>query len=290
MVSVVIVNWNTRDLLHNCLATLQEELTSNDEIIVVDNCSTDGSAEMVRERFPLVKLSAEKSNWGYAKGNNLGFLLSSQPFVLTLNSDTEIPAGSIQTALNRLIALPQYGCATVRLQGKDGETQKSVRGFPSIQGIFGDLSGLGRRAPNSRWDSYRMTGFDYGMTQDAPQPMGTYLLFRREALEEIGAAKEPFDEQFPIFFNEVDLLYRLHAAGWPCRYFADLHVIHYGGESTKQVKKPMVWESHKSLLRYLKKHQLKGIGVLALPLLALLIYGAAMLRARGYHAGFRPQR
>lgn len=284
MISVVIVNWNTRDFLEKCLESLAQDRDLLD-VIVIDNASSDGSANLVRERFPWVRLLAETANHGYAKGNNLGFRASKGEFVLTLNSDTVVPLGLIPEAAERLATLPEIGIGAVRLVEPSGRTQKSVRGWPSVIGIAGDILGLSKKLPGSAWDSYRMNGFDYDLTQDAPQPMGTFLLFKREALESLELPE--FDEQFPIFFNEVDLLYRLLQKGWTCRYFADLAITHYGGESTKQVKKPMVWESHRSLFRYLRKHT-KGASRLALPLLWMVITIGAFVRARGWSAGFRP--
>jgi GT2 family glycosyltransferase len=114
--------------------------------------------------------------------------------------------------------------------------------------------------------------------------MGTFLLFRREALPD---PKHPFDEGFPIFFNEVDLLFRMKSAGWDCLYTPNAQIFHHGGESTKQVKKSMIWESHRSLVRYLRKHSGTVASRLGLPFVAAAIYAAAFVRAKGYHAGFR---
>jgi GT2 family glycosyltransferase len=118
--------------------------------------------------------------------------------------------------------------------------------------------------------------------------MGTVLLFRREALAAVGDPKHPFDEAFPIFFNEVDLLKRLSDAGWPCLYTPRARILHHGGESTKLVRKSIIWESHRSLVRYLRKHGATGTRGLGLTLLLPIIYGAAFVRAKGYDAGFRP--
>ena len=117
--------------------------------------------------------------------------------------------------------------------------------------------------------------------------MGTFLLFRRTALETIGSPKRPFDESFPIFFNEVDLLYRLDNAGWKCLYTPVARIKHYGGESTKQVRKNMIWESHRSLIHYFRKHHGTGFGAVGLPFLTVAIYLAAFVRAKGYHVGFK---
>jgi GT2 family glycosyltransferase len=285
MLSVVIVNWNTRELLHKCLDSLLKFSTGPMEIIVVDNASTDGSAEMVEANFSEVHLIRPGANTGYAAGNNLGIEAASGDLILTLNPDTEFIDDSLSRCLTNFSNFPTYGVCSIRLVYPTGETQRSIRGFPTLSGIFGDLTGLRRFLPSL--DSYRLSRFDYESEQDAPQPMGSFLLFRKVALEAIGSAKKPYDENFPIFFNEVDLLKRLASAGWPCRYFPNEKVIHHGGEGTKQVRKAMIWESHRSLLRYLKKHG-PPLDLLLFPLAAVAIYTGAFIRARGYHAGFRP--
>ena len=285
MLSVLIVNWNTRDLLRACLASLREHpATGGMETIVVDNASADGSAAMVRDEFPEAILVASPVNTGYAKGNNLAFARAGGDRLLTLNPDTEVLEGTLDGALSALDRHPAAGAVAVRLVGTDGATQRSVRGFPTPLGIAGDLLKV-RRGP---LDAYRLARFDYEKEGPAPQPMGTFLLFRREALVAVGAPSKPFDEAFPIFFNEVDLLKRLDDAGWPTVYTPAVRVLHHGGESTKQVRKAMIWESHRSLVRYLKKHRGTGLGALALPLVAALVSLAAFVRARGTHEGFRP--
>lgn len=281
MLSVLIVNWNTRDLLRACLRSLREHpATGGMETIVVDNASSDGSAEIVRAEFPEVVLVASEVNTGYARGNNLAFARATGDALLTLNPDTEVYPGTLDAALDALARHPRAGAIAARLVGTDGRTQRSVRGFPTALNILGDALRVG--------DAYRLRRFDYEREGPAPQPMGTFLLFRCEALAAIGDPKKPFDESFPIFFNEVDLLKRLDEAGWPTVYTPAAQVLHHGGESTKQVRKAMIWESHRSLVRYLCKHAGTGPRRLALPLVSLAVYGAALFRAKGVHEGFRP--
>jgi len=288
VLSILIVNWNTRDLLADCLRSIQAHPPTRPfEIVVVDNASSDGSAEMVRQEFPEVILIASPVNTGYAKGNNNAFAVAKGDLLLTLNSDTAFLDDSLDRAADILEAHPKAGCLGVKQVGIDGAVQQSVRGFPTVLGIFGDVSGLGAKLGGT-WDAYRLARFDYRQEQTAPQPMGTFLMFRRAALAAIGDPAKPFDEEFPIFFNEVDLLYRLKKAGWDCLYTPNASIKHYGGESTKQVRKSMIWESHRSLVHYFRKHRGTGLGRVGLPFLAAGIYAAAFVRARGFHAGFRP--
>lgn len=288
MLSVVVVNWNTREWLRRCLEALQNFPASEaTEWIVVDNASADGSAAMVAEEFPQAKLLDMKANLGYAAGNNAGIAASSGDAILTLNPDAIVGPGVLDRCLEFLRWNPALGAVAPRLVDPDtGTAQASVRGFPSLLGLLGAVTGLGRVFPGSAFDSYLLTSFDYGRTQLAPQPMGTFLLFSRSALAAVGDPARPFDERFPIFFNEVDLLFRLAKAGYPCLYAASVEVGHAHGASTRQARKDMVWESHRSLLRYLAKH-LRGPRRLAIPLAAAAANVSAFLRTGGVHAGFR---
>lgn len=255
---------------------------------MVDNDSSDGSAAMVETEFPDARLFRPGKNLGYAAGNNLAFSHAQGELLLTLNPDTEFEDDTLARACAALAKQPRAGSLAVRLVGPDGRTQRSVRGFPTPLGVMGQALRLDHLFPDSVLGSYSLPKFDYDRPGPAPQPMGTFLLFRREALAMVGDPCAPFDEQFPIFFNEVDLLYRLDRAGWPCWYEPSGHVWHHHGASTRQVRKSMVWESHRSLVRYLRKH-LAGPERLWLPLVWLLATLSALVRAKGFYAGFRAQ-
>lgn len=289
MLSVLIVNWNTKELLARCLHSLQENPPEAVpmEIIVVENDSSDGSAERVAQEFPNVKLIRATRNLGYAAGNNAAFARAQGEWLLTLNPDTEIGPGVLDAAVRGLQNRPGYGVWACQLVGLDGKVQASVRGFPSVIGVLGEALGLATRFTGSRWDSYRLSSFSYQESGPAPQPMGTFLLFRRSALAEIGNPARPFDEDFPIFYNEVDLLWRLRKAGWLCWFEASCQVRHVHGASTQQVRKSMIWESHRSLVRYAHKHGSWPVRLLMNFGGAAAIYLKALLRARGYDAGFR---
>lgn len=250
---------------------------------MVDNSSDDGSAAMVESEFPFAQLIAPGKNLGYAQGNNRGFECALGDLILTLNPDTEVNESTFEAAIQAVESAPDIGCVGVRQLGVDGKVQQSVRGFPSVVGILGDLLG----ASSGRLDSYRRRSFDYEVEQEAPQPMGTFLLFKRAALEAIGDPRRPFDPDFPIFFNEVDLLYRMSRGGFRCVYTPNASVLHYGGESTRQRRPQMIWESHRSLLRYLNKHAPSPLSRFGLIFLAPLVYAGALARAKGYHGPFR---
>lgn len=282
MLSVVIVNWNTRDVLRACLASLRDSDPVPAQIIVVDNASKDASADMVRAEFPEVHLIEPGQNLGYAAGNNLGFAVATEEFVLTLNPDTEVGPTSLRAALDILQSAPAYGSLSCKFIGPDGGTQASVRAFPTYEAILNEI-----KPWRAKHRSYRMAEFDYDLEQPCPQPMGTFLLFRRAALAKVGDANKPFDERFPIFFNEVDLLFRLQKAGFPCLYTPQVEIKHYGGLSTRQVRREMIWESHNSLYRFFEKHT-SLCTPSQLRTLKRLLHWGALIRARGTSEGFRP--
>ncbi len=252
--SVCIVNWNTRDFLRECLAALREYPPAADalEIIVVDNASTDGSAQMVAAEFPEVHLIASAANLGYAEGNNLAQAQATGDALLLLNPDVVVHPESLTRAAEFAAAHPGLGAFGCRLVGTDGKTQPSLRSFPDPGPVLWEYLGFSRFFPHSRlFGAYRMTWFDYESAVEADQPMGAFLWISRSAYETVGG----MDPQFPIFFNEVDWCWRAKRGhGLSIWYTPNVVVTHYGGGSTRQVKASMVRESHRSLLRFYDKH------------------------------------
>ncbi len=252
--SVCIVNWNTRDFLRECLTSLyafppdEAEM----EVIVVDNASGDGSAAMVQAEFPQTVLIANADNKGYAEGNNQALERAMGEYLLLLNPDVVVHAESLPRALQFMAAHPDAGALGCRLIGKEGETQRSLRGFPDPGPVLWEYLGLSRLFPRSRFfGAYRITWFGYDTVIEVDQPMGSFLLLTRAAYEKVGG----MDPQFPIFFNEVDWCWRAkREQGFRIYYTPDVAVTHYGGGSTRQVKANMVRESHHSLLRFYDKH------------------------------------
>lgn len=276
MLSIIIVNWNTKAMLRACLASIERYPPSDEfEVIVVDNASVDGSLEGLVETAHL-KLLPQPLNHGYAEGNNIAFRHARGEFILLLNPDTEFIDETLERACQRLQTMPRAGCIAARLTDAQPPhaTQPSIRNFPTLFNLLG---------------GYRAKDFDYDSPGPAPQPMGTFLLLRRQALDQVlsQTGGELFDRQFPIFFNEVDLLKRLHDQNWETFYDPSLTVRHHGGASTRQVRPQMIWESHRSLIRYFRKH-ITGPGRLLLPLASVIIYLGALVRAKGFNPGFRP--
>lgn len=269
LISIVIVNWNTAELLRRCLQSIRQNAGAvNKEITVVDNASTDGSVDVVRSEFPDVRLIANPDNLGYAEGNNIGIECSSGDFVLLLNPDTEIQPGAIEALVDCLNRHPDASAVAPRLIYPDGRVQSSCRGFPEPSSLMFDYLHLAKLFPKSkRFGAYRMTWFDYDHEADVDQPMASCLMIRRTAIEDIGV----FDTQFPIFFNDVDWCYRSKQNGWKIYFTPQAEVVHHVGGSTRQVKPAMIRESHLSLKRFYEKHYKSRISPIAYALIMLAI-------------------
>ncbi len=251
--SLIVVNWNTRDLLRACLESLRTALAASPleaEVIVVDNASADGSAAMVAERFPEFTLLANRENRNYAAGNNQGIAAAHGEFVLLLNPDTEVPISAPETLVQVLREHPRAGAVSPALVYPDGRVQPSVRGFPTPAALTGELTGLAALFPGSRWAGYRVGDLPKDRISSVDQPMASAFMVRRAALEQVG----PFDEQFPLFFNDVDLCFRIKQAGWEILYEPRVRVVHVGGASTRQVRAKAILASHEGLCRFYAKH------------------------------------
>ncbi len=252
LLSIAIVNWNTRQMLLEALASIYVAPPAFPfEVIVVDNASGDESAEAVAANYPQVVLIANQTNTGYAEGNNQAIKAAQGTYILLLNPDVLLPEGGLERAVAFMDSHLKAGALGVRQVHPDGKLQRSVRGFPTPLTVLWELLGLSRLLPQSLlFGAYRMTWFDYAHVAEVDQPMGTFLLMRRAVVEQVGM----LDEAFPIFFNEVDWCLRCKRAGWSIYFTPEVEIIHYGGASTTQVGAAMAWESRRGLLGFYAKH------------------------------------
>lgn len=253
-VSVLIISWNTRDLLRECLSSLlAHQSRARLEIIVVDNASSDGSAEMVSRAFPGVRLIASARNLGFAAGNNLAFEQSLGEYIWLLNPDTQVLEGALDALLHRFELDSRCGAvASALIDARDGHTQRSCRAFPTPSALWAEALGLARAFPRSkRFGFYRMGWWSMGHARTVEQPMASSLLLHRSVILNCGGL---FDERFPIFFNDVDLCRRVWDGGWRIWFEPASRVRHWGGASTRQARAAMIRESHHSLEKYLRLH------------------------------------
>ncbi len=251
--STVIVSWNTTGLLEDCLRSLREHPPAAEhEVIVVDNASDGFDEAAFRATFPEATLIANTENAGYARGNNQAIRASTGDYVLLLNPDTQVTKGALDALIELMDRRPDAAAAGARLVRPDGTVERSVRGFPYPVAIACEFLGLSRLFPANRWlSAYRMSWFTYDTEADVDQPMGSCLILSRKAIDGVGL----LDEAFPIFFNEVDWLYRAREAGCRIYFTPSATIVHHGAASTSQVeRRKMIRESHESLLRFYAKH------------------------------------
>lgn len=231
--SIVIVNFNVRAMLRDCLHSLEPDLAKlRAEVWVVDNASKDGSTAMVASEFPWVKLIASSWNRGYGAGNNLAIRQARGRYVLTLNPDTIVPPGALLDVLAEMDAHPDIGVLGVKLVMADGRLDRACRrSFPSPDVAFYRLFGLARLFPNHpRFARYNLLNVDEDQALDVDSVCGAFMLVRREVIERVGT----FDEAFRMYGEDLDWAYRIKQAGWRVRYHPRVVVLHYKGQSSRQ--------------------------------------------------------
>ena len=247
-VSVIVVSYNTREHLARCLASVG----GRHEVVVVDNGSTDGSRELVRERFADVRLVELAENRGFGAANNEGMRVASGRYFLLLNSDAWPLEDAVEKLARFADANPRAGVVGPRLRNPDGTLQRSVRGFPTLWRIATEYFFLRKLAPRSRaLNAFYGARFDHESVREAEFLTGAALLLRREAVNELGG----FDESFFMFSEEVDLCYRMRAAGWSVVFYPGAEFVHVGGASTRLDWGPMYREQLRGHLRFLAKHE-----------------------------------
>ena len=269
-VAVVVVSWNTRELTARALASIPAEVG---EVVVVDNASSDGSAELVRERFARARLVSNPSNRLFAAAVNQGLAATSAPYVLLLGSDAELLDDALARLVEFLATHPGHAAAAPRLIDARGATQRACMEFPRATTPLWFGTPFERWFPRSReLERYFARGFDHESDADVAQPPASALLLRRAALLRANsspadvAAPEaespgwPMDERLALYFNDVDLSLRLARAGWRTRYVASARVRHAVGASTA-ILPDRLERWHLDRLRF----QVKHFGPLAAP-------------------------
>jgi hypothetical protein len=249
MVSFIIPNWNHRQLLYECISSIYDT-TGNvyTEIIVVDNASTDGSAEYIRKTFPDVIWAQNDTNVGYAKAVNHGVMLSKGAFIFLLNNDVKLIKNASEELVSFLIKKPDAGAASPLLYYPDGRIQASCRRFPTPSALLMESFGINKIGPFRRWKLGIEEHLNAGMVL---QPMASALIVKRECWDAVG----PMDERFPIFFNDVDWCFRLYKdTNYKIYLFPEAKAIHHKGASVNRLGYKKKIEFFKGLIRFYLKH------------------------------------
>lgn len=251
-VSIIIVSWNGRDLVERCLASLAAHVRTSHEVIVVDNNSTDGTPDLVAKKFPEVRLIRNSSNRGFSAANNQAVAIASGEILFFLNSDTEVSDDPLPGLLDELTSSSEIGAVGPRLLNPDQSIQDSVRHFPK----WGDQVLTLLKLRHFLRDTSVMRQYRNELSQTAKEStsvdevMGAAIMIRRSTFITLGG----WDEQYWIWFEDVDLCQRLHRLNLRVQYLPTVNIIHYGGSSFGRVLslKKQLWFM-RSLYRYARK-------------------------------------
>lgn len=250
-VSIIIVSWNTKDLLRKCIQSIYNETKKYTfEIIVVDNDSPDKSADMVAEEFSEVILIANKDNKGFAAGNNQAMQIAKGDHLLLLNPDTVV----IENAIDKMtdfVKTSKYQVVTCKLLNGDMTLQKSVNSFFSLLGSFVENRYIGEKLAKLDTKGKRFMSFwDHSENREYDWAYGAVIFITREVFEKVGY----LDERFYIYAEEMDYYMRIRKAGYKAMFLSDVKIIHYGKSSSKQRRGAMFIQNYLSFYIYLKKH------------------------------------
>ena len=251
--SVVIVNYNVKYFLEQCLHSVRRAMKSIDgEVYVVDNNSVDGSIKMLEEKFPEVILIANKDNHGFSKANNQAIRVSKGKYVLLLNPDTIVEDDTFRKVLAFMDEHPDAGGLGVKMiDGKGRFLPESKRGLPKPSVAFYKIFGLSKLFPRSRvFGQYHLTYLDKEKTHQVDVLSGAFMLLRRETLDKAGL----LDETFFMYGEDIDLSYRITQAGYKNYYYPEARIIHYKGESTKKSSVNYVFTFYNAMIIFARKH------------------------------------
>jgi len=249
--SVIIVNWNTRELLLNCIESFYRTVNGlSSEIFVVDNGSSDGSADSVRRTFPEIELIKNERNLGFARANNQALRKRKGRYALLLNTDVILTPGAVETLVEFMDCNPTVGIAGGQLVNGDGSKQNSFDNFPSITAEAFNKSLLRILFPR-RYPSKRV---NYSAPVEVQSVIGACMIVRSRAIEEVGL----LDEDYFFFLEETDWCYRMRRGKWRVCHVPHAKVVHFQGRTADLVKDRAKIEYYRSLYLFFKKH--RGIG------------------------------
>lgn len=296
---IIIVNWNTIDELEKCLVTVfASEGDFSYRVVVVDNASTDGSPERVRQNFPQADVLALDENLGYPKGNNIGLRHlgyhgkgqvdeNAPRYALLLNPDTEVPSDALYQMVQFMDSRPDVGIAGPKLITSDGSLDKACRrGFPTPLVSFYHFAGLAKLFPkNERFGRYNMTFADPDQELEVDSVVGAYLQIRKDAIADIGL----LDEVYFMYAEDIDWCFRVKQAGWKVWYYAPVTVYHIKRAASSKSAKAQ-FEFWRAMLIFYRKHYRKNTPIIVhgLILLALLFKGGSDLWQEIRHPSVSP--
>jgi len=272
--SIIIVNYNVRHFLDQCLASVYRSLKDiPSEVFVVDNHSFDGSCGMVKQKYPQVQLICNEVNYGFAKANNQAIRMSKGEYILLLNPDTLVQEDTFEKVVAFMDGHPEAGGLGVKMiDGKGNFLPESKRGLPTPSVAFYKIFGLSRIFPKSKtFGRYHLTFLDKDKVHEIDVLSGAFMLLRKSTLDKTGL----LDEDYFMYGEDIDLSYCITKAGYKNYYFPETTIIHYKGESTKKTSINYVIIFYKAMLIFARKHFSSRYAAL----LSFFIYMAVYFRA-----------
>jgi hypothetical protein len=251
--SVVIVNYRSREALLECLASLEAAAAGlGPEFVVVDNDSRDGTPAALAGRSPAVRVIANTDNVGYARAVNQGIAATTGDGVLVMNPDCVVRAGALEALLAHLDAHPRCAIAAPRILNTDGSIEYTARAFPDhLAFLFNRYSLLTRLFPGNPWSRrYLLTDWDHASLRDVDWVSGACMMTRRTAIEQVGG----MDEAFFMFNEDVDWCRRMKLGGWSVTYVPAAEIVHHVGASRMRVAPRVIVERHRGMIHYFHKH------------------------------------
>lgn len=251
--SIVIVNYNVQYFLDQCLDSVQKAIHNiKAEVLIVDNCSVDGSLDMLAQKYPQFTVFANKENVGFSKANNQAIRISKGKYVLLLNPDTVVGEDTFEKVIQFMDAHPDAGGLGIHMvDGRGGFLPESKRGLPRPMVAFYKMFGLSTLFPKSaRFSGYHLGHLGNDQNHDIDVLSGAFMCMRKEALDKVGL----LDETFFMYGEDIDLSYRIQLGGYRNYYFADSSIIHYKGESTKKSSVNYVLVFYKAMVIFARKH------------------------------------
>lgn len=269
-VSIIIVAWNVRKFVHDCLKSVYEHTQTVDfEVIYVDNASEDGSVQMVKENFPDVRIIENDRNNGFIKANNQGIEISKGRYVLLLNSDTILLNNAIAKTVKFADDDPKAAVVGCRVLNSDQTLQRTCFMYPSLLNTFLSATYLYKVFPRSRFfGREHMTWCDFNEPMEVETVCGCYSLVRKEAIEQVGL----MDERYFVYGDDPDWCYRFKKAGWKIMFSPDGRIIHYGGQTTSRKARAFRLQLEGSKLIFMKLHASKAAFPFACFLVGLFFF------------------
>ncbi len=275
-ISIIIINTNEKHFVEPLLNSIRKNVTANVEVIVSDNNSTDGSRELIREKFKEVMLVENADNAGFSKANNRGAKIAKGKYLLILNPDTTVCRGAVESMFNFLEKNSNTAVVGCKLLNPDGSLQRSCGIFPNLLTEFFYRTFLNRFFPNSRIvGAYKLSSWDYATTSEVDWVTGACLMIRKDVFDRL----EGFDEQMYMYYEDTDLCYRVRELDWKVHFIPDGQVYHYLGGSWKKNRAIPIYNGCRSSLYFFRKHYARWKSHLlkALMFLEILLFFALLL-------------